>query len=189
MNFTFALEQFELFVLILIRLASFVFAAPFFNMANVPRKVKAGFALCLTVLVYSLFPDMTVEYNGMIDYAIIVVEEMIVGILLGAVSSFCVQIIMFAGKIIDMDIGISMAQLYDPTTRMQVGIMGNLYYYMMMLLLIISGIFSDSYAKLCACDSCQGITSDEYVCCWYAAKDICRYICNFVYNFNASISV
>ena len=48
MNFTFALEQFELFVLILIRLASFVFAAPFFNMANVPRKVKAGFALCLT---------------------------------------------------------------------------------------------------------------------------------------------
>ena len=37
MNFTFALEQFELFVLILIRLASFVFAAPFFNMANVPR--------------------------------------------------------------------------------------------------------------------------------------------------------
>ena len=48
------------------------------------------------------FSDMTVEYNGMIDYAIIVVEEMIVGILLGAVSSFCVQIIMFAGKIIDM---------------------------------------------------------------------------------------
>ena len=108
--------------------------------ANVPRKVKAGFALCLTVLVYSLFPDMTVEYNGMIDYAIIVVEEMIVGILLGAVSSFCVQIIMFAGKIIDMDIGISMAQLYDPTTRMQVGIMGNFYYYMLMLLLIISGM-------------------------------------------------
>ena len=50
MNFTMLhLEQFELFVLILIRLASFVFAAPFFNMANVPRKVKAGFALCLTV--------------------------------------------------------------------------------------------------------------------------------------------
>ena len=119
MNFTFALEQFELFVLILIRLASFVFAAPFFNMANVPRKVKAGFALCLTVLVYSLFPDMTVEYNGMIDYAIIVVEEMIVGILLGAVTSFCVQIIMFAGKIIDMVVSstlMSMGMMMLPPT-------------------------------------------------------------------------
>ena len=39
MNFTFALEQFELFVLILIRLASFGFAAHFFNKANVRRKV------------------------------------------------------------------------------------------------------------------------------------------------------
>lgn len=39
-----------------------------------------------------------------------------------------------------MDIGISMAQIYDPTTRMQVGIMGNFYYYMLMLLLIISGM-------------------------------------------------
>ena len=73
MNFTFALEQFELFVLILIRLASFVFAAPFFNMANVPRKVMACFALLLTVLVYSLFHVMSVYYNGLIDYAIIVV--------------------------------------------------------------------------------------------------------------------
>lgn len=111
MNFTFALAQFELFVLILIRLASFVFAAPFFNMANVPNRVKIGFSFCLAIMVYSLFPDMSVEYNGMIEYAIIVVQEVIVGILLGIVSSFCVQIIMFSGKIIDMDIGISMAQL------------------------------------------------------------------------------
>lgn len=140
MNFTFALEQFELFVLILIRLASFVFAAPFFNMANVPQRVKIGFSFCLAILVYSLSLDMSVEYNGMIEYAVIVVQEVIVGILLGLVTSLCVQIIMFAGKIIDMDIGISMAQLYDPTTRMQVGIMGNFYYYMMMLLLIISGM-------------------------------------------------
>ena len=81
MNFTFALAQFELFVLILIRLASFVFAAPFFNMANVPNRVKIGFSFCLAIMVYSLFPDMSVEYNGMIEYAIIVVQEVIVGIL------------------------------------------------------------------------------------------------------------
>ena len=105
-NYEVALGQFELFVLILIRLASFVYAAPFFNTANVPRKFKVGFAIALSVIVYAIHPDMSVE----------------------------------SGKIIDMDIGISMAQLYDPTTRMQVGIMGNFYYYMLMLLLIISGM-------------------------------------------------
>lgn len=140
MSYSIVLDEFEIFFLILMRLASFVFAAPFFNMANVPQRLKIGFSLGLTVMVYSLHPGMTVEYDGMIEYAIIVLEEVIIGILLGVVSSFCVQIIMFAGKIIDIDMGISMAQLYDPTTRTQVGIMGNFYYYMLMLLLIISGL-------------------------------------------------
>ena len=139
-NYEVALGQFELFVLILIRLASFVYAAPFFNTANVPRKFKVGFAIALSVIVYAIHPDMSVEYDNMIDYCIIALQEVIVGVILGAASFFCVQIIQFSGKIIDMDIGISMAQLYDPTTRMQVGIMGNFYYYMLMLLLIISGM-------------------------------------------------
>ena len=50
-NYEVALGQFELFVLILIRLASFVYAAPFFNTANVPRKFKVGFAIALSVIV------------------------------------------------------------------------------------------------------------------------------------------
>ena len=137
-NYEVALGQFELFVLILIRLASFVFAAPFFNTANVPNRFKIGFSFALSIIVYSINLDMTVQYNNMMDFCIIVVQEVIVGVLLGAVSSFAVQIIQFSGKMIDMDIGISMAQIYDPTTRMQVGIMGNFYYYM--LLLIISGM-------------------------------------------------
>jgi len=139
-NYEVALGQFELFVLILIRLASFVFAAPFFNTANVPNRFKIGFSFALSIIVYSINLDMTVQYNNMMDFCIIVVQEVIVGVLLGAVSSFAVQIIQFSGKMIDMDIGISMAQIYDPTTRMQVGIMGNFYYYMLMLLLIISGM-------------------------------------------------
>ena len=139
-NYEVALGQLELFVLILIRLASFVYAAPFFNTANVPNRFKIGFSLALSVIVYSLHPDMAVQYDNIIDYCIIVVQELIVGILLGAVSTFAVQIIQFSGKIIDMDIGLSMAQIYDPTTRMQVGIMGNFYYYMLMLLLMLSGM-------------------------------------------------
>jgi flagellar biosynthetic protein FliR len=85
--------------------------------------------------------DMVVSYSGVIEYAVLVVKEVAVGILLGAVTSFCVQIIMLSGKIIDMDIGISMAQIYDPTTKLQVGIMGNLYYYLLLLMLIVSGLY------------------------------------------------
>ena len=135
-----ALSQFELFVLILMRMASFIAVAPFFNTANTPNRLKIGFSFVMTMLVYSLHPDMAVEYSGVIEYAVIVLKEVAVGLLLGAMTSFCVQIIMFSGKMIDMDIGLAMAQIYDPTTRMQVGIIGTFYYYMLMLLLIITGM-------------------------------------------------
>ena len=139
-TYNIALDQFELFILILIRLASFVYAAPFFNTANIPKRLRVGLAFFLSIIVYTLHPDMNVEYNGLIEYAGLVVIESVVGILLGAMASFCVQIIQFAGKLVDMDIGISMAQIMDPTTKVQVGIMGNFYYYMLMLLLIVSGL-------------------------------------------------
>jgi flagellar biosynthetic protein FliR len=136
-----ALDQLEIFLLILMRMASFVYAAPFFNTTGVPQRTKIGFSFALSILVYSMNMDMVVSYSGVIEYAVLVVKEVAVGILLGAVTSFCVQIIMLSGKIIDMDIGISMAQIYDPTTKLQVGIMGNLYYYLLLLMLIVSGLY------------------------------------------------
>ena len=124
MDFEVALDQFEIFILILMRMASFVYTAPFFNTSGTPQKTKVGFSVFLSILVYSLQgSDVSVSYNGVIGYAALVLEEVAVGLLLGAVTSFCTQIILFSGKIIDMDTGISMAQIYDPTTRMQVGIM------------------------------------------------------------------
>lgn len=139
-NYEVAMAQFEIFILILMRMASFIAVAPFFNTANTPRKTKVAFAFFLAVLMYGMQPDMSVEYNGVIEYAVIILKEVLVGLFLGAMASFCVQIIMFAGKIIDMDTGLSMAQIMDPTTRVQVGIFGNFYYYLLLLLLIISGL-------------------------------------------------
>lgn len=139
-DFEFGLAQFEIFILILMRIASFVYVAPIFNTANTPRRVKVAFAFFLAVLVYSINHDMSVEYQGAIEYAIIVLKEVVVGLLLGAMASFCVQIIMFSGKIIDMDVGLAMAEIMDPTTHIQVGILGNFYYYMLLMLLLISGL-------------------------------------------------
>ena len=136
-----ALEQLEIFVLILMRIASFIYVAPFFNTANVPRRTKIGLAFFVTVLVYSVKPDMTVEYSGIIGYAVVVLQEVAVGLILGAMASFCVQIIMFAGKMIDMDTGLAMAQIMDPTTNVQVGIFGNFYYYILLLLLMVAGLY------------------------------------------------
>ena len=50
-NYTFSLVDFEYFLLVLVRVASFVFAAPFFSIPNVPRRTQIGFAAFLAILV------------------------------------------------------------------------------------------------------------------------------------------
>ena len=42
LNYTFSLVDFEILILILVRISCFVYAAPFFGMKNVPSRVKIG---------------------------------------------------------------------------------------------------------------------------------------------------
>lgn len=133
-------EQWELFLLILMRIATFVYVAPFFNTQSTPRRVKIGFAFFVSVITLNLYPEAAYEYNGVLGYAALVIKEAVVGILLGAICNFTMQIIHFAGRFIDMDIGLSMASVMDPTNNTQNGIVGSIYYYIVMLILISSGM-------------------------------------------------
>jgi flagellar biosynthetic protein FliR len=132
--------QWEIFLLIFVRIASFVYVAPFFNTTNTPRRIKVGFAIFVSIIVLELYPEMEVEYVGVIGYAGLVLKEVVVGLLIGAVCNMTMQIIHFAGRFIDMDIGLAMASVMDPTNNTQNGIVGSIYYYILMLLLIASGM-------------------------------------------------
>lgn len=152
-NYSFTLANFEIFLLILVRIASFVFVAPFFGDPNVPRKVKIGLSFCVAVFMFSLVPHTSLEYESTIGYATIVVKEAIAGLLIGFAAYVCNSIVLFAGNIIDMDIGLSMVTEFNPEMKMQTTISGNLYYYLVMLLLITSDMHK--YILRAVCDSFQ----------------------------------
>ena len=152
-NYSFTLANFEIFLLILVRIASFVFVAPFFGDSNVPRKVKIGLSFCVAVFMFSLVPHTSLEYESAIGYATIVVKEAIAGLLIGFAAYVCNSIVLFAGNIIDMDIGLSMVTEFNPEMKMQTTISGNLYYYLVMLLLITSDMHK--YILRAVCDSFQ----------------------------------
>ena len=80
------------------------------------------------------------SYDGVIGYAILVLRETIVGLSIGFCANLSIQAVHFAGNIIDVNIGLAMATMYDPATRMQVNLSGRLYYYVVLLLMMISGL-------------------------------------------------
>ena len=139
-NYEVALNYWEVFLLILVRIASFVYTAPFFNTTNTPQRVKLGLAVFISVIIFTLLPDKTVEYDSVTGYAVLVVKESVVGLLLGFAAMIAVYTINFAGHIIDVDIGLSMAQAFDPTSNMQTGLSAKLYYYTAFLILLSSGL-------------------------------------------------
>lgn len=143
LNISFSLYDLEYFLLVLTRVSCFVFVAPFFSMTNTPRHVRVALSFFTAVLLYgTLTPtEMQVSYNTVSGYAAIVVKEAVVGLLVGFSANLCSTIVNFAGAIVDMETGLSMAQVMDPTTKQQTSISGALYQYVFTLLLIATGMY------------------------------------------------
>lgn len=140
-DYTFSLYDLEYFLLILVRIASFFAVAPFFGIQGVPARVKVGLAFCMSIIVYEITDRSYVAYEGMIGFSIIVIKEVICGLIIGMVANMCTYITGFAGHLVDMNIGLSMAQEYNPMTRTQESVTGNMYNYIVMLLLVTSDMY------------------------------------------------
>ncbi len=142
-DYSFSLYDLEYFLLILTRVSCFVFIAPFFSMNNTPRHVRLVFSFFTALLLYETITpaENAVTYQTVTGYAVIVVKEALVGLLLGYAPTICSTIISFAGAIVDMETGLAMATLWDPTTKAQTSITGVLYQYVLMLMMISTGMY------------------------------------------------
>lgn len=140
LEYTFSYNNLEYFLLIMVRVTCFIFAAPFFSMSNTPRRVRIGLGIFVTILLYRAVPHDELEYQTLLGYFIIVMKEAIVGLLIGFAANLCSTVVSFAGHIADMEMGLSMASMMDPATRESSTISGIYYNYMVLLMLMISGM-------------------------------------------------
>lgn len=148
-NYSFSIFDLEYFLLIFTRVSCFVFLAPFFSMKNTPATVRVGISFFTAMLLYqTLTPASIIEYDSVLEYAVIVMKEAIVGLLIGFAASICTSIVNFAGSIADMETGLSMATLMDPTTQENTSITGVFYQYVLMLMMIATGMYRYLFGAL-----------------------------------------
>ena len=137
-NFTFTLDNFEYFLLILVRITCFVYVAPLLGQTGIPNQVKIGLSFFTSILLYSVVARPEFSYESVVGYAVVVLKEGITGLLIGFAANICNSIVLFAGTVIDMDIGLSMASEFNPDMGTEVTLTGNFYYYLVMILMITS---------------------------------------------------
>lgn len=152
-TYTFSLVNFEFWLLIFVRIASFVFIAPIFGQSAIPNQAKIGFSFFVSFVLYHLVDPVSFDHIGIISYSMMIIKEVLTGLLIGYAANICNSIVFFAGNIIDMDIGLSMATEFNPEINSEVSMTGNIYYYFIMLLLMASDMHI--YVLRAVCDSFQ----------------------------------
>lgn len=119
-----------LFFLILMRMSGFIFLNPVLGRRNIPAMAKTGIAMGLTIIVYSMAQaqGVTVDADAAspLTFGLLVVKELAIGYIAGFVMTLFDMVMTYAGTVIDFQIGISMAQVYDPQTGSQIALSGNI---------------------------------------------------------------
>lgn len=132
----FTLENLEYMLVILARTSAFIFVAPIFSLRNVPQRAKVFLSVGITIILYFSVPFKELQYSGVIEYGIIVIKEAICGLILGLFAALALYILTMAGQMVDIEIGLSNIQEYDPSSNITSTISSSFLNYGVCLILI-----------------------------------------------------
>ncbi|MBF0177308.1 MAG: flagellar biosynthetic protein FliR [Magnetococcales bacterium] len=128
-------------LLVMTRISGLFLAAPFFSRSAGPVRIRVVLILALTIVIFPLVPPWSGEGKG--DAGAMVLAgagEMLIGAMIGLITQWVLIAAQLAGNLIGFEMGLSMAQIMDPTSGMQENVVSNLLYFVgLMLFLMVDG--------------------------------------------------
>ena len=124
---TFSLEQLVAgAVFVGARVSGLMVFCPFLGNVAISVPLKAAFTLLLTVLLYSVHGPMQLSLRPW-EWLQIGLSEVVVGLLLGLAANFVLEAPLFAGQILGVQMGYSLATLFDPQTQADTPVLATLH--------------------------------------------------------------
>lgn len=130
------LEQaLPVFLLVFCRMSAFLVTSPIFSFRNVPMTLKIGLAFFVSLLVYAGLGGWSASVPQ-ISYVYLIIQETLIGLLLGFLSYLFFTAVQVAGSFIDHMMGLGMANVIDPLTGTQSPVVGNFKFFVGMLIFL-----------------------------------------------------
>ncbi|MBC3899086.1 flagellar biosynthetic protein FliR [Acetobacterium malicum] len=137
-NVTFDMNQYLIFLLASCRTAGVIFFNPIFGRNSVPSIMKVGLSLAIALFaVFELGTTQVINYTA-IEFIGAMLQGFIIGIVIGFIMTLFLSVFQLGGEVIDMQMGLSMASMYDPATKANISVTGNLLTSMYVLIFFIS---------------------------------------------------
>ena len=134
---SFILLNFQLFVLILVRITGLFVISPIFGRNNLPAIMKIGISVIIALILLPLkintFCLSIDNYRTLIFWSM---SEFLIGIIIGFIAFTYFTAIYLAGTIIDIQMGFGMVNIMDPQTNVQMPLMGGFYNILVTLLFL-----------------------------------------------------
>jgi len=132
----------DTFLLVFVRILGVMLIVPVLGNGSIPALTKASFALFLSLIMINVAPVQAPVSSGQpIAFGVVVILEFVTGYLIGFSAYVVFSILSLAGQFIDMQIGFSMVNVFDPMSQIQLTITGNLYYYILMMITIVTNAY------------------------------------------------
>lgn len=129
----------DLFLLVFLRITGLMLFNPIFGRTSVPNILKVAFSLMTAfILVPTLHTVHAADINGTANFIVAGVMELAVGLGIGVLVNMIFGIVAIAGEYIDMQLGLSMAQIYDRGSGINMPVVGS-FYNMLLLTVFLVG--------------------------------------------------
>jgi len=114
------------FMLAFARIGAMVMLLPGLGETNIPVRVKLAIALLLTLIILPLHRSAYhVDMNSMTSLLVLMLQEIIVGVVLGATARVTLAALSVAGSVIAQQLGLGFVTSVDPTQGQQGLLIGN----------------------------------------------------------------
>ena len=138
MHVTFDMNQYLIFLLASCRTAGVIFFNPIFGRNSVPAIMKVGLSLAIAMFaVFELGTTQVINYSAL-EFIAAMLQGFVIGIVIGFIMTLFLSVFQLGGEVMDMQMGLSMASMYDPATRANISVTGNLLTAMYVLIFFIS---------------------------------------------------
>jgi len=118
------LQQFQDFLLCLARVIALVAAIPAFTSSQVAGRIKIGLAVMTSLLLFPAMAPFTPKVAlPLTEFGLLIVNEVLVGVMIGLVTQMVFAAINFGGTVIGYQMGFAAANIFDPQTTQQLSLM------------------------------------------------------------------
>ncbi|MBK9120291.1 MAG: flagellar biosynthetic protein FliR [Phycisphaerales bacterium] len=142
------LLRLPIFALVAGRLGGLLMFQPVFGALSVPIRLRVLFVLALAALITPLVPLPADAPDTPLGVLLAIFGELLLGLLLGLVTSLCFLGMQFGGLLIAQESGLAYGQIVDPTNEEQDTVVGVFY---LQLALVVYLILGGHRALLSAC--------------------------------------